>query len=564
MPCARPPMDAFKCSTCLGVLADPVTHSDCGNNFCRTCLEGWTASHSSCPMCRGALPPLLQVNHALVAGIAAAAAAVAAAGGVVEDYTPPVPTFGGEGSSSGGGGGGGDLLGAEEEEEEEGGGGGGAARGTDFFVYMDTSGSMLGSKLAKASASLVPLFQKLGERDRLELSSFTEGPPALLLPLATRCATGDEGLEAARARLRAGGGTHLYSTICAALARCGSEAAGAAPAGGAGEGAGAGGAGGAAAAAAAAPAPPRPSKKRVIILTDGMDDGSGVTLAAALRAIEGRGGPGVLARVFFIAVGEVHASMLEMAQGRPWVKVFLCSDHRTIRRAFGHIYQSGGAATPSREEHQALRAVGTASGCPSPSWAGGSRGGSRGGSGANTPGGGGGGYGGSYGGGGYGGGRWEGGTLGGGSGPGSGAATPTLRLGGATAGSGGGLLARGGSPPPELAAAGEGAGAPPSFFARLFGAPAPAPAPAAALQSQATSAAAANVAAAAAALAGLSAQQQHPSAVAGGLRGGGGAGGLPRGPHGEPAAFCTRCGRLYMEAEMFCPRCGCARAPLSP
>jgi hypothetical protein len=353
-------MDPFKCCHCLGVLREPVTHSDCGNNFCKQCLTAWIAQPRSapaapCPLCRAPLPPFLQINHALEAGIAAAAATVVAGGGTVEDYAPPLPTA--------------DAAAMEAEAEE----GEASRKGTDYFVFVDTSGSMLGSKLSKASSSLQALFDTLGERDRLELCSFTEGPPRLLLPLATRAAIGEEGLRAARGQLRAEGGTHLYATIVAALARTGEVAAaaageGAAPAaaaaaaaGGAGASAPASAAAAAAAgaaataaaspaaaataaaaappaAAAAAAAPLRINKKRVIILTDGEDDGSGTQLAAAVEAIEARGGEGVLARLFFIAVGEVHPTMLQMAQGRPYVKVFMCADHRTIRRAFGHIH----------------------------------------------------------------------------------------------------------------------------------------------------------------------------------------------------------------------------------
>jgi len=183
---------------------------------------------------------------------------------------------------------------------------------TDFLVYVDCSGSMGGSKIRKASSTVGALFRnKMGPRDRIELSSFTEGAPVLLVPLARQADIPAEAFRAARARLTAAGGTWLYSCIAAAFARAEEVAAADAAAAlrsGGGGGGGGGGDGG-------APLPP-PANKRIIVLTDGCDCGSAergaLTFEQAAAAVAGRGGAS-RARVFFAAVGDAseHQKLAE-------------------------------------------------------------------------------------------------------------------------------------------------------------------------------------------------------------------------------------------------------------
>ena len=170
----------------------------------------------------------------------------------------------------------------------------------------------------------------------------------------------------------------MYSTICAALERAESvhTADTASPPTLTG-------AGGGALLSGAAPQ----SKKRVIVITDGEDGGdSGVTLATASAAIARRGGPAAV-RLYFIAIGGVHATMLELAQGRPFVKIMACEDGRQLSNAMCRMVRASGSQTPPPEAYNPVYEMAQASGGASPSWIsrGGSRGGSAGGSGSNSP-----------------------------------------------------------------------------------------------------------------------------------------------------------------------------------
>ena len=59
--CARPRfqmseekehLEDLMCSICLEPLWEPVQHNECGNSFCLSCLEEWSASHGACPLCK--------------------------------------------------------------------------------------------------------------------------------------------------------------------------------------------------------------------------------------------------------------------------------------------------------------------------------------------------------------------------------------------------------------------------------------------------------------------------------------------------------------------------------
>ena len=59
--CARPRfqmseekehLEDLICSICLEPLWEPVQHNECGNSFCLSCLEEWSASHGACPLCK--------------------------------------------------------------------------------------------------------------------------------------------------------------------------------------------------------------------------------------------------------------------------------------------------------------------------------------------------------------------------------------------------------------------------------------------------------------------------------------------------------------------------------
>ncbi len=430
-----------------------------------------------------ALP--LAVNHTLEDAIAAAVSLAALQGGSApEGYAAPAPAGGGFLADA--------AMGFEEGDDER--------AATDFFIYIDTSGSMAGEKLRTASSALSKLFSnKMGPSDRIELSSFTEGTPVLLLPLATQDACGPAAFAAARARLHAVGGTHLYSTICHGLQRAleahaadattppgstGGASTGAAAmhttiSGG--SGGGGGGGGGASSSAGSSPRARPPSKKRVMIITDGEDAGGGVPIEDAIAAIRGRGGAAA-ARTYFIAIGGVHPTMTQMAEGCPFVKIMNCDDARTIRGAFSRIVRASGSETPPPEAYNPVYDMACASrgGGASPGWqsTGGSRGGSRGGSGSHSP-----------------------------------------PAGGATSGGGG----RAGFMDDYC----EGGGA--------------TPCPTTTAAQLATSAAAQNVAAAAQRLL----EERYAAAN--------------RSPMGEPASFCTGCGRQYLESDVFCARCGRSR-----
>ncbi len=220
---------------------------------------------------------------------------------------------------------------------------------------------MSGSRIRTASSSLDSLYRHLRDGiDRIEVSSFTESVE-LLLPLHTKQA-GDN-LSETRRRLDADGGTFLWSTVVAGLSRAQASAE----------------------ADVAAGAAPR--NTRVVIVTDGLDDGSGsVSLENAITALEARAGV-ANARLYVIAIEVLPDDIVTLCRGRGYAKIVRCRSSETIRRAFRRVFDLGGAATPPPEEDDGpvLAASGGAS--PTGSWAG-SRGGSRGGSRSNSPGGG--------------------------------------------------------------------------------------------------------------------------------------------------------------------------------
>jgi hypothetical protein len=259
---------------------------------------------STCPQCRGPLALPLAVNHTLEDAIAAAVSLAALQGGSApEGYAAPAPAGGGFLADA--------AMGFEEGDDER--------AATDFFIYIDTSGSMAGEKLRTASSALSKLFSnKMGPSDRIELSSFTEGTPVLLLPLATPDACGPAAFAAARARLHAVGGTHLYSTICHGLQRAleahaadattppgstGGASTGAAAMPTTTSGSGGGGGGGASSSAGSSPRARPPSKKRVMIITDGEDAGGGCPLRMPLLPFVGGGALQRLARTL-LPLGE--------------------------------------------------------------------------------------------------------------------------------------------------------------------------------------------------------------------------------------------------------------------
>lgn len=218
---------------------------------------------------------------------------------------------------------------------------------------------MSGSRLRTASSSLDSLYRHLRDGiDRIEVSSFTE-EVELLLPLHTKQAGGN--LADARRRLTANGGTFLWSTIVYGLSRAQASAEVDIAAG-------------------------RVARNtRVVIVTDGLDDGSGlVKLEDAIAALEARAGV-ANARLYIIAIEVTPDEIVTLCTGRGYAKIVRCRSSEMIRRAFRRVFDLGGAITPPPEEDDGpvLTASGGAS--PTGSWAG-SRGYN---SGSNSPGGGG-------------------------------------------------------------------------------------------------------------------------------------------------------------------------------
>ncbi len=228
------------------------------------------------------------------------------------------------------------LLGLAVGEDEK--------AGTDWLIYVDCSGSMLGAKIRKASSTVGALFKnKLGSKDRIEFSSFTEGHK-VLVPLAHQADIPVTVFKGARESLRAEGGTWLYSCIVAAFERAAEIAAADAATDGslaAGGGGGGGGGGGSPSA--------QPPNKRIIVLTDGMDCAGGISksFADAAAAIAARGGA-ARARIYFAAVGAEaeHEKLRELSAGHSHTKVLLCSDARAIPAAFSGLVHHAGDVSP--------------------------------------------------------------------------------------------------------------------------------------------------------------------------------------------------------------------------
>lgn len=188
----------------------------------------------------------------------------------------------------------------------------------DFYVYVDVSGSMgTDEKLVKAKSALLALYEALDSHaDRVELNAFNH-TIRTVLPLEYKRDVSASHAAAAVAGLRAEGGTILYETVCHGLQR-----------------------------AEAAHDKNSPSRAIVVLLTDGRDEHStGHTLQHARAAIERRAGAAQARFVVISVGGAADSDVAALTRDFAHARALSCSDARTIKKAFGKVFQEAQCST---------------------------------------------------------------------------------------------------------------------------------------------------------------------------------------------------------------------------
>jgi Ca-activated chloride channel family protein len=146
-----------------------------------------------------------------------------------------------------------------------------AKKPVDLVVAMDVSGSMRGDKIASARSSLLQFIEKLDDRDRLQVILFNQD----LIDLTSLSPLGEKRTDVRRrvSGIIEGGDTRLYDAVQAAHDSLETNG--------------------------------DPKHIRaVVVLSDGEDTASGLSLGALMSQIEKRSEGGDATKVFTIAFGD--------------------------------------------------------------------------------------------------------------------------------------------------------------------------------------------------------------------------------------------------------------------
>lgn len=91
------------------------------------------------------------------------------------------------------------------------------AESTDYYVLLDVSSSMAGSRLAQAKQALLEIHEKLDDEDRLAVITFDDGAYFKLKPRANGQLKRQGEIEVLAERIFAKGATALYDAVWLAI-----------------------------------------------------------------------------------------------------------------------------------------------------------------------------------------------------------------------------------------------------------------------------------------------------------------------------------------------------------